>query len=51
MPNIRDYNSELKSHTAKGQIPNVMSGTVSKALDIAGLNEKRVDNLIEDSIL
>jgi hypothetical protein len=48
MPNIRHYNGELKSHTAKGQIRNVMSGTVSKALDIAGLDEKQVDDLIGD---
>lgn len=46
MPNVKYI--ESKSYTTKGQIPQIMSGTVSKALDIAGLNEQQVDNLVED---
>jgi hypothetical protein len=46
MPNVKYI--ESKSYPTKGQIPNVMSGTVSKALAIAGLNEKHVDNIVED---
>jgi hypothetical protein len=45
MPNVKSI--ELESYTTKSQIPNIMPGTVSRALDIAGLNEKQVDNLFE----
>lgn len=47
MPNVKYIESE--SYTTKGQVPKIMSSTVSKALNIAGLNEGQVDNLFEDN--
>jgi hypothetical protein len=46
MPNIKYI--ESKSYATKGQIPKILSGTVSKALNIAGLNEQQIDDLVED---
>jgi hypothetical protein len=46
MPNVKYIESE--SYTTKGQVPKIMSSTISKALDIAGLYEKQVDELVED---
>jgi hypothetical protein len=49
MPNVKSI--ESKSYTTKGtKTPNMMPDTVSKALDIAGLNELQVDNLIDGLI-
>ena len=44
IPNIEDIQS--KSYLSKGDVPEVTSRTVSKALDIAGLNEDEVDQFV-----
>lgn len=46
MPNVKYI--ESRPHTRKGQLPKILPTTVSKALDIAGLNEEHVDNLVDD---
>jgi hypothetical protein len=46
MPNVKYIESESYA-TTKGPIPKIMSNTVSRALIIAGLNEKQVDDLFE----
>ncbi len=46
MPNIEDLKS--KDHISKGELPEVNPKTLSKALDIAELDESEVSQFIED---
>jgi hypothetical protein len=46
LPNIGDI--ESKSYVSKGDISEVRPTTVSKALDIAGLDEHEIDTFLEE---
>jgi hypothetical protein len=46
LPNIKDL--ESKTTISKGDVPEVSSKTVSKALDIGGLNEAEVNEFVEE---
>jgi hypothetical protein len=46
MPNIED--AESKSHISKGDVPEVNPRTVSRALEIGGLDETEVNQFIEE---
>ena len=46
MPNIEDV--ESKSNVSKGDIPEINPSTVSRAMEIGGLDETEVNQFIED---
>jgi hypothetical protein len=46
LPNVKDL--ESKTSISKGDVPEVSSKTVSKALEIGGLNEAEVNQFVEE---